>query len=179
MARKIRFPLVMSNGAEVRTIEELRENFDIKSILGYYYEGNLLTWLKDRYYDVEADKITKLNSESKTFIPDIYSALGVDFSEFDNEYEYDLEYLKRRKEKLAILKNNTNAEKAPDRKLHRSADTGQCDILDWLHFIGVCRIDAPFIRLDVCDSSDNRKLADDKPREALLPQIQDMGMERE
>ncbi len=47
MARKIRFPLRMKNGAEVRTLEELRENFDLESVLGYYTDGKLQTWLAD------------------------------------------------------------------------------------------------------------------------------------
>ena len=34
MARKIRFPIKMKNGAEVRTLDELKENFDLESVLG-------------------------------------------------------------------------------------------------------------------------------------------------
>lgn len=39
MARKIRFPLKMKNGAEVRTLDELKANFDLESILGYFTDG--------------------------------------------------------------------------------------------------------------------------------------------
>ena len=53
MAKKIRFPLNM-NGTDVRTIEELREYFDLESVLGYFANGKLVTWLKDRYYDNES-----------------------------------------------------------------------------------------------------------------------------
>ena len=49
MARKIRFPLKMKNGAEVRTLDELKENFDLESVLGYFADGKLSTWLADRY----------------------------------------------------------------------------------------------------------------------------------
>ena len=60
MAKKIRFPLKM-NGTDVRTIEELRANFNLESVLGYFANGKLSTWLKDRYYDNEAGAIDELS----------------------------------------------------------------------------------------------------------------------
>ena len=61
MAKKIRFPLKI-NGADVRTIEELRENFDLEGVLGYFANGKLVIWLRDRYYNGEADAIENLSS---------------------------------------------------------------------------------------------------------------------
>ncbi len=43
MARKVKFPLIMSNGSDVRTIDELKESFDLESVLGYYANGKLVT----------------------------------------------------------------------------------------------------------------------------------------
>ena len=73
MAKKIRFPLEMENGVEVRSIEELRNNFSISKVLGYIYDGKLVTWLRDRYandiadlldeLDVQDDKLAKKVSE--------------------------------------------------------------------------------------------------------------------
>ena len=60
MAKKIRFPLKI-NGADVRTIEELRENFDLEGVLGYFANGKLVIWLRDRYYNGEADAIENLS----------------------------------------------------------------------------------------------------------------------
>ncbi len=40
MAKIIRFPLKMKNGIEVRTIEELRENFDMDAVLENYTAEN-------------------------------------------------------------------------------------------------------------------------------------------
>lgn len=108
MARKIRFPLKMQNGADVRTIEELRENFDLESVLGYYTDGKLVTWLKDRYYDAEADKIAALNRDAKSFKVDICSVLGIEFQE-DSE-DIDIDYISRRREKLKILRSLTDDE---------------------------------------------------------------------
>ena len=45
MAKKIKFALKMQDGAEVRNIEDLREHFDIDTVVGYFLDGRLLTWL--------------------------------------------------------------------------------------------------------------------------------------
>ena len=44
----VKFPLIMSDGTPVRTIEELREHFDLEAVLGYYSNGRLIKWLEDR-----------------------------------------------------------------------------------------------------------------------------------
>lgn len=49
---KIKKPLEVANGVQARTLKELQENFDLEKIVGYYYDGKLLTWLTERYYDV-------------------------------------------------------------------------------------------------------------------------------
>ena len=55
MARKNKFPLKMANDIEVRSLDELRQHFDINKIVEYFRDGKLLEWLSDRYYDDEAD----------------------------------------------------------------------------------------------------------------------------
>lgn len=112
MARKIRFPLKMTNGTEVRTIEGLRANFDLTAVLGYYADGKLVTWLRDRYLDSEADKIEALDKDSKSFQSDLCAALGVeipaDLGEADGEY--DEGFIKRRNEKRRLLGEITEDE---------------------------------------------------------------------
>ena len=44
MARKIPFSLKMADGAQVRTMEELRAHFDFEAVLGYYDNGRLCDW---------------------------------------------------------------------------------------------------------------------------------------
>ena len=39
------------------TIWELKESFDLISVLGYYDNGRLVEWLTDRYYEDKAEKI--------------------------------------------------------------------------------------------------------------------------
>lgn len=62
MAKKIRFALKMKDGAEVRSLQELQEYFDIDRVMAYYLNGKLEIWLADRYYDEEADQVRELDS---------------------------------------------------------------------------------------------------------------------
>ena len=62
MTRKIKFPLEMADGFKVRNdLIELREHFDTKSIIRYFLSGKLEEWLKDRYYDKEAEEISRID----------------------------------------------------------------------------------------------------------------------
>lgn len=60
MVRKIKFPLEMKDGVKVRTLEELRENFDLEKIIEYFLDGRLQVWLKDRRYTREVNLISEL-----------------------------------------------------------------------------------------------------------------------
>ena len=77
---KIKSPLLMADGARVRTMEELREHFDIASILTYYDSGKLHEWLENYYYDEEADGISKLDPSSADIKDKICGILGVSYS---------------------------------------------------------------------------------------------------
>ncbi len=111
MAKKIRFPLKMKNGAEVRTLDELKENFDLESVLGYFTDGKLATWLEDRYYDVEAQKVSKLDANSSDLKSQLCAILGVKYAEAQED-DIDIDVINRRIEKkniLAQLIDNTEA----------------------------------------------------------------------
>lgn len=103
MAKKIRFPLVMGNGIEVRTLEELQENFSIEKVLAYYTDGKLITWLRDRYLDDIADAISELNKDDPDFTLKICNAFGVEYNE-----EVDMEALEEKNRKLSLLKQYTD-----------------------------------------------------------------------
>ena len=107
MAKRIRFSLKMANGEQVRNIDDLRENFDLGSVLGYYADGKLLTWLEDRFYEDEAGAIRELDRDD----PD----LGAKVCEiFDVQYDktlvedVDLKSIELRNEKLAKLAQYTS-----------------------------------------------------------------------
>lgn len=128
MARIIRFPLKMSNGAEVRTLEELQENFDLPAILGYFADGKLQTWLTNRYYDEAAEKVGALSADMPDLNARLCKILGVEYQ--PSEEETDLEYIKRRNEKKRIL-----AEVTDDREIFEHIDWAaltQDDLFDAL-----------------------------------------------
>lgn len=110
MSRKIRFPLKMANGAEARTLEELTENFDLTSVLGYYEDGKLINWLRDRYHDTEADKLEALDKNSKSFTSDFCAIFGVEMNSEEAEDGADIDYIARRNEKKKILRTITDDE---------------------------------------------------------------------
>ena len=47
MAKRIKFALKLKDDAEVRTLSELQEYFDIDRIMAYFLSGKLETWLKE------------------------------------------------------------------------------------------------------------------------------------
>lgn len=108
MARKVKFALEMADGAKIRSnIEELREHFDMESIVSYYLSGKLLEWLEDRYYDDEAAKIEELDREAPNINAQLCAIIGVDASKFD---AFDMEAVQRLNEKKDILRQKTSDE---------------------------------------------------------------------
>ena len=103
MARKIKFALKMADGADVRTIDELKEHFDVESVVGYFTDGRLLNWLQVRYYDDEADKVQRLKPND----PQLHKKLCAIFGVKSEVEELDLEEISRRHERLNKLKQYT------------------------------------------------------------------------
>jgi hypothetical protein len=111
MVKKIRFPLEMEQGVEVRSLEELRENFSLVKVLVYLSNGKLVTWLKDRYaYDI-ADAIEGLNTEDDELAKKVCQIFEV---EYDEEVAIDLEKAEERNKKLGILKEYTTEQRFLD-----------------------------------------------------------------
>ena len=105
MAKKIRFPLEMDGGVEVRDIESLRENFSLGRVMGYLADGKLITWLRDRYADDLADAIEALDKESASLAKEVCEILGVTYDETTEE---NLEKAEERNRKLSLLKEYTS-----------------------------------------------------------------------
>lgn len=105
MAKKVKLPLIMADGVQVRTLEALKESFDVERVVGYFLEGKLQTWLEDRYYEDEAEAVAALSKED--------AQLGRKLSEiFDVEYveteAVDVEEIAWKNERLAKLKQLTD-----------------------------------------------------------------------
>ncbi|MGN9162988.1 hypothetical protein [Clostridium sulfidigenes] len=107
MAKKIKFPLEMNNGVMVRTLEELRENFNLEKVVNYFISGKLITWLNDRYYESEAIQVGELNSSSLDFKKKICEIFDIEYIE---ENDIDIENIEKRNSKITKLKQFTENE---------------------------------------------------------------------
>lgn len=106
MAKKM-FTLTLKAGVEVRTLEELRDNFDLERIVEYFKSGELLTWLEDRFYDDEAEAIENIDADDRNLTAKICAALDV-------ECDDDLEFMQRVREKKSLLAEMTDDESIID-----------------------------------------------------------------
>ena len=104
MAKKIKFPLKLKDDFPVRTLEELKEYFDLDKIVAYFLDGKLLTWLKDRYYDVEVDAIRNLQKDDPELQQKLAQIFGVEYS----NYQLDINEVEERNRRLGILRQFTS-----------------------------------------------------------------------
>ena len=64
MSTAFKFNLLV-DGQKVRTLEELRKNFNLEDILAYFYSGKLQNWLSSRDYKHELDQVKDIASSNK------------------------------------------------------------------------------------------------------------------
>ena len=108
MARKIKFALEMSDGTKIRSnIEELREHFDIESIMGYFLSGKLQEWLEDRYYENEANEIAKINKDDNDIRMKVCRILGV---EPPSDEDFNINIIEKINCKKSLLRQITDDE---------------------------------------------------------------------
>lgn len=105
MAKKIRFPLEMDNGVEVRSMEELRDNFSVSRVLSYLKEGKLVVWLRDRYANDIADAIEELDIQDEELAKKVCEVFEVSY---DENVEEELEKAAQRAERILRLKEYTD-----------------------------------------------------------------------
>ena len=111
MAKKIRFPLEMDNGIEVRSIEELRNNFSLARVLEYIQNGKLVIWLKDRYEDTLADEIAELDTTDAELPRKVSAIFDIPY---DEKIEDDLRKAAERSERIKRLKEFTEEQQFID-----------------------------------------------------------------
>ena len=81
------------DGQQVRTVEELRENFNLEDVLKHFYSGKLQKWLVSHDYKHELDQVKDIASSNKKL--DVSSKLLDIF-----KIEYDKKELKHFIEEL-------------------------------------------------------------------------------
>ena len=111
MAKKIRFPLEMDDGVEVRSMEELRNNFSLGRVLEYIQNGKLVTWLKDRYENNIADEIAELDKTDSELPKKVSVIFDVPY---DEKIEDDLKQAAERTERIKHLKEFTDEKQFVD-----------------------------------------------------------------
>ena len=79
--KKIKLPLEMANGVMVRTLDELKENWDLEKIVGYFCDGRLVTWLNDRYYTDLAEQVEKITAKGAEAQKQLCAVFGMDFKQ--------------------------------------------------------------------------------------------------
>lgn len=105
MAKKIRFPLEMENGVEVRSMEELRDNFSTSRVLSYLKNGKLEVWLRDRFETDIADKIGQLDLQAEDLAKKLCEIFDITYNE---EAEDELKKAEERTERILLLKKYTD-----------------------------------------------------------------------
>jgi hypothetical protein len=110
LKKSIKFPLVMHSGAKVRTIEELRENFDLDSVIELFFDGRLMTWLEQRFYKRELEQIEKIKDmtfeEAEAIAEKLYEIFAVPFS----KDSLDVSHIIKKGQKMEMLKQLSNGE---------------------------------------------------------------------
>ena len=112
------------NGIEIKTLEDLRENFNLEQIIEYFKSGKLYYWLEDRFYDDEVEALEDISTDDKNLAQKICAALNVECDE-------DLEFTQRIREKKKFL-----AEKTDDQNIIDNATItalNQDDLANLLH----------------------------------------------
>lgn len=107
MMKKVKLPLEMADGVQVRTIDELKNNWNLEKILNHFLTGRLLNWLKDRYYLEQADAIEKLDrnladKELQKRICDIFEI------KFVEESSINIDELNEKNRRLDIIRTYTD-----------------------------------------------------------------------
>ena len=77
----VKFPLEMRDGVQVRNISELKENFDVEKVVGYFVDGKLKKWLDARWYESESEEIDKLNADDPLLAQQLCEVFGIEFRE--------------------------------------------------------------------------------------------------
>lgn len=116
MAKKVKFPLDIGkdndgNDILVREISELKKHYNAEKVTEYFLNGKLLTWLEDRYYDDEAEKVKKLSEmsdkdEAASKLPKVFG--------IESNGDIDIKKIEIRREKLEKLRAITSDDEILD-----------------------------------------------------------------
>ena len=104
---RIKFPMILKDGAEVNRLDALREHFDLTKIIGYFNDGQLVKWLDDRFYHDEMDAIKNLAPDAPDFPKRLCEIFEIPV---DEKITDEIETIAWRNERLTRLRTFTSDE---------------------------------------------------------------------
>ena len=116
---KVKFQLEMG-GEKVRTLEQLREHFDIFEGMEYVENGKLVKWLKSRGEDELAETVSALDPQGTDCPKKLCCALGIAFN--DLKYQQLLQIKRGEEERRKAEKTRQQEENAQREKNKRGEE---------------------------------------------------------
>lgn len=108
MPRIINFPLKLKDDFPVRSMEELRQHFDLHKIIGYFIDGRLLTWLQSRSYSEQAEMVRTLNKNDAQLALKLCQIFQINY---DDDIKLDMSSVAEKNKRLTILRQYTSDKK--------------------------------------------------------------------
>lgn len=113
MAKTIKFNLIL-DGASVRDLDGLCENFSIEDMLKYFYNGLLLRWLSVRGYEKQFAAVKAIKSSDKkavvTELVKIFEVVNLNAADIEKAVSI-ITYLEEEKELNTIYAENNFAKR--------------------------------------------------------------------
>lgn len=109
MVRRIKFGLKMPGKSDIGSLEELREYFDLESIVEYYFNGKLVKWLNSREYFEEAEQLEQLDNSKPEFKESLCKIFAVEYAAQANN-DIAVKDIAQTVEKRNLLKHFTDDE---------------------------------------------------------------------
>lgn len=112
---KVKFQLEMG-GEKVRTLEQLREHFDIFEGMEYVENGKLVKWLKSRGEDELAEAVSAFDPKDKDCPKKLCCALGIAFN--DLKYQQLLQIKRGEEERRKVEEKRKRTIEAEKKRQH-------------------------------------------------------------
>lgn len=102
MARKVVVPLELKDGYMARTIDDLKEHFDLEMVINHFISGKLQKWLEDRNYNDYTEVIRELDIYESGTIVKICDCFGINTETEIIKHSIDKIERKLRKTKIIL-----------------------------------------------------------------------------
>lgn len=112
---KVKFQLEMG-GEKVRTLEQLREHFDIFEGMEYVENGKLVKWLKSRGEDELVETVSALDPQGTDCPKKLCCALGIAFNEL--KYQQLLQIKRGEEERRKVEEKRKRTIEAEKKRQH-------------------------------------------------------------